>query len=101
MPTMAAQNTEPTAMVSVMRVPTITRDSISRPSSSVPSQCCAEGGSSMASRSCAVGSYGAMPGPNTATTQNPTSSVTPIGRNSPPLRARRETAAVPLTAASG
>ena len=60
-------------MIRMYLAPTMTRDSTSRPSWSVPNQCAPDGGWLLASRSCASGSYGANRCPKMAqTTQNST-----------------------------
>ena len=53
-------------MMKSSRVATITRESTSRPSWSVPNQCAAEGPFSACAVLLASGSYGTTSGPNTA-----------------------------------
>ncbi len=53
--------------VSVICVPTSTRQKMSRPWMSVPNQCCAEGPSNDSLRFCAYGSYGSTCGKNFVT----------------------------------
>src|SRR4051812_41892039 len=54
--------------ISEMRAPASTRAKMSRPSSSSPNQCVADGPSSRCASSCAEGSKRAAAGPNSAAT---------------------------------
>src|SRR5262252_1510138 len=56
----------------------MSRESTSRPKESVPSQCAALGGASMAPKSTASGSYGAMRGAVSATSTMTTTTTAPI-----------------------
>src|SRR5690606_2739253 len=60
---------------------------MSRPNSSVPNQCSAEGGRRRALRSCATGSYGASTGASTATATRHATSTRPT--TAPRLRRKR------------
>ena len=55
-------------MIKMVLAPTMTRDSTSRPSGSVPNQCAADGAWLEASNCCASGSYGAKERPKMAQT---------------------------------
>ena len=58
-------------MIRMSLAPTMTRDSTSRPSGSVPNQCAPDGAALAESKFCASGLYGANKCPKTAqTTQN-------------------------------
>src|ERR1041385_3642776 len=73
-------NEKPTTLMPTsmeMRAPYIARESMSRPNSSVPNQCAADGGVKRAGRSIAAGSCGAIHGANTATTTNSVTRSTP------------------------
>src|SRR5437763_16353237 len=77
----------------------MTRDRISRPSSSVPSQCADEGELSRVGSSIAAGSCGAIQGANSAKVMNTRTSTTPIAarglwRALPAMRLRSGTAAL-------
>ena len=72
------------------RVPQITRDSTSRPISSVPSQYCALGALRMAAQLAAIGSSGAIHGANRASTMNATTTARPT--SAPCRRLRRNQA---------
>src|SRR5262245_24733560 len=54
--------------ISEMRAPARTREKMSRPSSSRPNQCVADGPSSRCASSCAAGAKRATAGPNSAAT---------------------------------
>src|SRR5579864_9068098 len=74
----------------------MTRERISRPNSSVPSQCADEGELNLVGSSIAAGSCGAIQGANTANMTNTRTSTTPIAasglwRALPAIRLRSET----------
>src|SRR4030095_1606836 len=69
------------------RAPQITRDRTSRPISSVPNQCAADGALRMALQLVASGSYGATTGAKIATVTTTTITTTPAA--APPRRMSR------------
>ena len=70
MPMTKDSTTAETAMPRSSRVATIVRLKMSRPSASVPNQCAADGGLSVAAASLASGSKGTIHGPTNASSTN-------------------------------
>src|SRR5262245_33968413 len=90
-PATSAMATEPSPAASDPRVPQMPRDSTSRPTLSVPSQCSASGRVSAWPRSCRRGSWGETTGASAATANASSVTPRPSGASRAPA-ARRSTA---------
>ena len=92
-PSPTAIDTAITPADSDARAPQITRDSRSRPTSSVPNQCAADGALRTADQLVASGSYGATQGASSASSATSTSTTAPntaVGRASSVRSASRQ-----------